>query len=145
MTTGPSSFVYPEGTLGEVLGFEHLSSSEERATARFEVATKHRQPFGLVHGGVYAALAEGLASEATARAVARDGMTAQGMSNNLSFLRPVFGGTVHAEAIRRHRGRTTWVWDVDMTDDEGRLCATSRLTIAVRPMPEELKAQLGLA
>ena len=134
-----------EETLNGVLGFEHLESGPERATARFEVGTHHKQPFGLVHGGAFAALAEGLASEATARAVGPEGMVAQGMSNNLSFLRPVFGGTVHAEARRRHRGRTTWVWDVDITDDEGRLCCTARLTIAVRPMPEELKARFGLA
>ena len=41
-------------------------------------------------------------------------------------------GTIHAEARRRHRGRTTWVWDVELTDDEGRLAALSRVTIAVR-------------
>jgi 1,4-dihydroxy-2-naphthoyl-CoA hydrolase len=145
VTTEPSLFVYPEGTLGSVLGFEHLSVAEDRATACFEVETKHKQPFGLVHGGVYAALAEGLTSEATARAVGPDGMVAQGMANNLSFLRPVFEGTVHAEAIRRHRGRTTWVWDVDMTDQEGHLCATSRVTVAVRPMTPEMKAAFGLS
>ena len=62
---------------------------------------------------------------------------AVGMSNLTSFLRPLFGGTLHAEARRRHRGATTWIWDVDMTDDEGRLCAVSRVTIAVRPAPRE--------
>ncbi len=57
-----------------------------------------------------------------------------GMSNNTSFLRPITEGTVHRRlAMRRHRGRTTWIWDVDMTDDSGRLCASSRVTIAVRP------------
>lgn len=145
MTAEPSFPVAPAETLSGVLGFEHLESSAERATARFEVASRHKQPFGLVHGGTFAALAEGLASEATARAVAPEGMVAMGMSNNLSFLRPVFGGTVHAEALRRHRGRTTWVWDVDITDDDGRLCCTSRVTIAVRPMPDELKARFGIA
>jgi 1,4-dihydroxy-2-naphthoyl-CoA hydrolase len=132
-------------TLGGVLDFEHLEVGDELARARFDVAPRHQQPFGLVHGGTYAALAEGLASDATAKAVVPDGMIAQGMSHNLNFLRPVFGGTVTAEARRRHRGRTTWVWDVDMTDDAGRLCATSRVTIAVRPMPDELRAQLGIA
>jgi 1,4-dihydroxy-2-naphthoyl-CoA hydrolase len=44
----------------------------------------------------------------------------------------VTAGTVHAEATVRHRGRTTWVWDVDFTDDGGKLCASSRVTIAVR-------------
>ena len=56
-----------------------------------------------------------------------------GQSNHTSFLRPVTEGTVHAEGTPIHRGRTTWVWDVDFTDDEGRLCAASRVTMAVRP------------
>ena len=47
----------------------------------------------------------------------------------------VHGGTIHAEARVRHRGRTTWIWDVDLSDDEGRMCAVSRVTIAVRPVP----------
>jgi 1,4-dihydroxy-2-naphthoyl-CoA hydrolase len=145
MTTGPAFPLPAEETLGGLLGLEHLDMGEERATGRFEVAMRHKQPFGLVHGGTLAALAEGLTSEATFRAVGPDGFVAQGMSHNLSFLRPVLGGTVHAEARRLHRGRTTWVWDVDMTDDAGRLCAASRITIAVRPMPDEMKAQLGLA
>jgi 1,4-dihydroxy-2-naphthoyl-CoA hydrolase len=136
--------IAPEETLSGHLEFEHFDVGDELARARFEVASKHKQPFGLVHGGTFAALAEGLASEATAQAVARDAMVAMGMSNNLTFLRPVFGGTVHAEARRRHRGRTTWVWDVDITDGDGRLCCTSRVTVAVRPMPDELKPQLGL-
>ena len=56
-----------------------------------------------------------------------------GLSNNTSFLRPVqTGSTVHADARALHRGRTTWLWDVEMRDDAGKLCATSRVTIAVR-------------
>jgi uncharacterized protein (TIGR00369 family) len=55
------------------------------------------------------------------------------MSNHSTFLRPIGQGTIHAVARRRHRGRTTWVWDVELTDDEERLCAVSRVTIAVRP------------
>lgn len=144
MSAEPNWPVSPAETLGGLLEFEHLEVGEETASGRFNVANRHKQPFGLVHGGVYAALAEGLASDATARAVVPDGMVAQGMSNNLNFLRPVFGGTVTATARRRHRGRTTWVWDVDMTDEAGKLCATSRVTVAVRPMPDELRAQLGI-
>nr|MDQ3356090.1 PaaI family thioesterase [Actinomycetota bacterium] len=58
-----------------------------------------------------------------------------GLSNHTSFLRPVTTGSVHAEARRRHRGRTTWLWEADFSDDEGRLCALARVTIAVRPRP----------
>jgi uncharacterized protein (TIGR00369 family) len=51
-------------------------------------------------------------------------------------------GTVHAEATRLHRGRTTWVWDVRFTDDDGRTCALTRMTIAVRPLPEGVDAPI---
>jgi uncharacterized protein (TIGR00369 family) len=69
---------------------------------------------------------------ATYLAVAGEGKVAMGLANQTSFLRPITEGTVHAEARVRHRGRTTWLWDVEITDDAGRLCAVSRMTIAVR-------------
>jgi 1,4-dihydroxy-2-naphthoyl-CoA hydrolase len=119
------------GTLDDVLGFELLELGEEAAVARFPIAGRVKQRFGLVHGGAYAALAEVLATEATVAAVQPD--AAMGMSNDTSFLRGARGAWITARARRRHRGRTTWVWEVDHTDDEGRLCAVSRVTIAVRP------------
>jgi uncharacterized protein (TIGR00369 family) len=60
---------------------------------------------------------------------------ATGMSNVTNFLRPITEGAVHALATRLHRGRTTWVWDVRMSDDADRICAVTRMTIAVRPQP----------
>jgi 1,4-dihydroxy-2-naphthoyl-CoA hydrolase len=92
-----------------------------------------RQRFGLVHGGAYAALAEMIATEGTVASVYKDGFAAMGTSNDTSFLKPARGAAITATARARHRGRTTWVWEVDHTDDEGRLCAVSRVTIAVRP------------
>lgn len=106
---------------------------EARATGRFEATDVVRQPMGVVHGGAYAAMAETLASVATAMHVAGDGQVAVGQSNHTSFLRPVSEGTVHAEARRRHRGRTSWVWEIDFTDDQGRLCALAQMIVAVRP------------
>jgi len=85
-----------------------------------------------VHGGVYASIAESLASWATALAVAHEGKLAVGLSNQTSFLRPITEGTIEAVAVRRHRGRTTWVWEVEISDGEGRLCTLTRMTIAVR-------------
>ena len=124
-----------QGTLAEALGLELFDLESERPRGRFEVTDAVRQPFGIVHGGAYAALAETIASAATYAAVAEDGQVALGQANDSSFLRPVMAGTVRAEARARHRGRTTWVWDVEFTDDEGRLCALTRVTIAVRPRP----------
>jgi 1,4-dihydroxy-2-naphthoyl-CoA hydrolase len=96
------------------------------------------QPVGLVHGGVFVAIAEALASLGTNVGVVPDGSIGLGMSNHSTFLRPIQGGTIHGVARRRHRGRTTWVWDVEILDDDGRLCAVSRVTIAVRPRASEL-------
>jgi 1,4-dihydroxy-2-naphthoyl-CoA hydrolase len=124
-----------QGTLDQVLGFELLEANSESASARMPVENRVRQPFGIVHGGAYAALAETLVSAATYFSVAERGSIAVGQSNHTSFLRPVSEGFVHASARARHRGRTTWVWDVDFTDDGGRLCAISRVTMAVRPKP----------
>ena len=101
-------------------------------TARLPVVPGVCQPMGIVHGGVYAAIAESLASMGTADGVIERGKVPLGMANNTNFLRPVSGGYVHARAEAFHRGRTSWVWDVEMRNDDGKLCATSRVTIAVR-------------
>lgn len=121
--------------LGGLIGIEYLELGPERATARLPVTDGVRQPFGIVHGGAFATLAESICSAATYQAVAADGMIAIGQSNSASFLRPVSAGSVHAVATSRHRGRTTWIWDCELTDDDGRLCALVRMTIAVRPAP----------
>ena len=112
-------------------GLEILTLGDEEATGRVAIRDEIRQPAGLVHGGVYASLAESLTSLATAQAVG-EGRIAQGLSSQTSFLRPVTGSAIHATARRRHRGRTTWVWEVDVSDDEGRVCVLVRTTIAVR-------------
>jgi uncharacterized protein (TIGR00369 family) len=129
----PPSLLPLESTLDGVLGFEFVEAGPERVRGRVVVEDRVRQPLGLVHGGVYAALAESLCSAATYQAVVGEGKVAVGLSNHTSFLRPVTEGTVHADARRRHGGRTTWVWEVEFTDDAERLCALSRVTLAVRP------------
>jgi 1,4-dihydroxy-2-naphthoyl-CoA hydrolase len=115
-------------------GLRLLTCSDTEVRAELPVHAELKQPRGLVHGGVYASMAESMASIATAIAVAAQGERASGMSNNTSFMRPITEGTVHALATRLHRGRTTWVWDVRFSDDADRTCALTRMTIAVRPM-----------
>jgi 1,4-dihydroxy-2-naphthoyl-CoA hydrolase len=117
-------------------GLELLGYDEAEVTAQVQVRDEIKQPAGLVHGGVYAAIAESMASMATALTVMGEGNTAMGLSNSTSFLRPITEGLVHAQATRLHRGRTTWVWDVRFSDDAGRTCALTRMTIAVRPLPD---------
>jgi 1,4-dihydroxy-2-naphthoyl-CoA hydrolase len=121
--------------LNDALGMTVGEFDEQRISGSFEVTDRVRQPFGIVHGGAYAALAETLASVATYFAVQANGEIAVGQNNDTSFLRPVASGTVHAQGTRRHRGRTSWIWDVEFRDDQDRVCALSRVTIAVRPAP----------
>jgi 1,4-dihydroxy-2-naphthoyl-CoA hydrolase len=118
-------------------GFELVELSDTEARARVSVSDALKQPYGLLHGGVYASVAESLTSWATAAAVAERRCLAVGMGNSSSFLRPITEGVVHAIAKRLHAGRTTWVWDVECRDDRDRLCAITRMTIAVRPRSEE--------
>ena len=118
-----------------LVGLHLVSFSETEVLAEVPVRDEIKQPLGLVHGGVYASIAESIASMATALAVLEKGEVATGLSNATSFLRPITKGTIHARAERVHRGRTTWVWDVSCTDDDGRLCALTRMTVAVRPAP----------
>jgi 1,4-dihydroxy-2-naphthoyl-CoA hydrolase len=125
--------VAPEDAFDRTIGFVIDDASEiGRLSGHLPVTPRVCQPMGLVHGGVYAAIAETLASMGTAQAVMTDAKVVMGMSNNTTFMRPVTAGTVHGLAHAIHRGRTTWVWDVDMRDDGERLCASSRVTIAIR-------------
>jgi uncharacterized protein (TIGR00369 family) len=119
-----------DGLYGLVIDALDLEAGEVRA--HVDVEPQHKQPAGLVHGGVFASIAESITSMGTWFAVQGDGKSAQGLSNQTSFLRPILDGTIHALAKVRHRGRTTWVWEVEISDDEGRLCALVRMTIAVR-------------
>ncbi len=116
-------------------GLEVSEASPQQLIATVTVRDELKQPFGLVHGGVYASMAEGLASFGTVLGVHEDGKIAMGISNVSSFLRPVTAGVIHARVYPKHSGRTTWVWEAEFSDDAGRLCALSRVTVAVRDAP----------
>ena len=114
-------------------GLRLLECSETLVRAEVRVRPEVCQPYGLVHGGMYASIAESMTSLVTGMSVREQGELAMGLSNNTSFLRPISEGVVHAHATRVHRGRTTWVWDVRFSDDADRTCALTRMTVAVRP------------
>jgi uncharacterized protein (TIGR00369 family) len=113
-------------------GLELTDCSDELVRGRVQVRSELMQTAGLVHGGVYGAIAEALAASGTAAAVGPEGKIAVGLSNLTTTLHPVASGTLHAVASRRHRGRTTWVWEVEISDDADRPCAVARVTVAVR-------------
>jgi uncharacterized protein (TIGR00369 family) len=111
-------------------GLEIDITGDGAVHARVPVRDEIRQPVGLVHGGFYAALAESMAVAAT-RAALPDDAVVRGQSAQTSFLRPIVEGTIHAGGHARHRGRTTWVWEVEITDDAGRLCSLVRTTLSI--------------
>jgi uncharacterized protein (TIGR00369 family) len=119
-----------------LIGTEWISNDPDDARARVPIRDDLRQPFGLMHGGVISSLVESVCSWATAGAVYDEGMAAMGQSIDVSFVRPVTEGGVEVRAKARHRGRTTWIWECEVLNDSGRLCALARMTIAVRRRPE---------
>lgn len=120
----------------ELVGTEWLSRDPDDARVRISMREELAQPFGLMHGGVMSTLIESVCSWATAGAVYDEGMAAMGQSISVSFIRPVTAGAAEVRAKTRHRGRTTWVWEAEVLNDEGRLCALAHMTIAVRPRPQ---------
>ena len=123
----------PQSNFDVHLGTEWLGLDPDDARARVLLTDDLRQPYGIMHGGVYSSLVESLCSYATAVAVYPDGMITMGQSIEVSFLRPVTEGHAEARAVARHRGRSTWVWEVEIVDDDERLCALAKMTMAVRP------------
>ncbi len=129
----------PRGLLSHfdgLVGTEWLDDDPNRARVRVQMRDELRQPVGLLHGGVMSTLIESVCSRSTALAVLEERMMAMGQSINVNFIRPVTEGHAEVEARARHRGRTTWVWDAEVKDASGRLCALAQMTIAVRPIPD---------
>jgi 1,4-dihydroxy-2-naphthoyl-CoA hydrolase len=128
---GPTSPTEASG-FDALYGLELIECTEATARARVVVRDELRQAGGPIHGGVYAAIADALATRGTAAAVSAEGKLAIGLANHTNVLHPITAGWIHARAVRRHRGRTTWVWEVAISDDAGQACAAARVTVAVR-------------
>ena len=135
MSDLPGGILPPAETLDGTLGVEVVEVTDDVIRGRMPVEDRIRQPYGIVHGGAMSAIAESLTSLGTARGVFADGKIAMGQEINASFMRPIGSGHVNALARVRRRGRTAWNWEVEITDDDGRLCALLRATIAVRDAP----------
>ena len=113
------------------LNIEFTEVTEDSITARMPVDETTKQPFGRLHGGASAALAETVGSTAANLCVDLDRQVCVGMEINANHLRPVREGFVHATARPIHLGRKSHVWEIRIVDDEGRLVCVSRLTMAV--------------
>ena len=107
----------------ELLGTERVEAGPDRVVARLEVDERHHQPTGVVHGGVYAAVIETVASVGATLALEGAG-AAMGIGNHTQFLRATAAGatlTFTAEPVQR--GRTLQLWEVAVTDEHERAVA----------------------
>jgi 1,4-dihydroxy-2-naphthoyl-CoA hydrolase len=120
--------------LGMELVAEELPDGPLRARVPVTDAIRGRD--GALHGGVFAAVAEALASRGTFMGVYSSGRLAMGLSNETSYVAPLADGHLNAVASPRVRGEEQWLWDVESYADDGRLCAVSHVTIAVRSAPD---------
>jgi 1,4-dihydroxy-2-naphthoyl-CoA hydrolase len=133
--TLPSPLIPLDRTFEGFLGLEWLELGPTSAHVRFEVRENLKQPLGLMHGGIYCAVAETVASVATVAEVWRDGFVGSGLSNYASFLRPITDGVVDVVATLRGHDDREWTWGHEFRDERENLCALVEVTIAVRPAP----------
>ncbi|MFW0790795.1 PaaI family thioesterase [Gordonia sp. CPCC 205333] len=113
------------------LGLEVTSATPDEVVAQMTIDPKHHQPYGIVHGGVYCAIAESVASISGVVWLIDAGLggKAVGVNNSTDFLKSVPSGVITARSTPVHRGKRQQLWQVDMSDDAGQLLATSRVRL----------------
>jgi len=127
-----------KNTLIEALGIEITQMENGKVTATMPVDHRTKQPFGLLHGGASVALAETVASLGAYEMVDKETEAVAGLEINANHVRPKTDGIVTAVATILHRGRTTMVWDIKITDEQDRLICVSRCTMAVIKHKKEM-------
>jgi 1,4-dihydroxy-2-naphthoyl-CoA hydrolase len=129
----------PEAPFDKELGLEFTEISPDRTRAQLDVAPKLLQPMGIVHGGVYCAMIESLASVAAYTWMAAKGGDGSvvGVNNNTDFLRAIGSGMIYGTAIPIHRGRRQQLWQVTIVDSDDRLVARGQVRL------QNLEAEAG--
>jgi 1,4-dihydroxy-2-naphthoyl-CoA hydrolase len=128
--------VLDEGAFQKTLGMEFESIEPDRVVAWMDLGPDHHTPWGVVHGGVYAAAIETAASLGASLAVLERGQIAVGVNNNTDFLRPIVTGRVRVEAAPVQQGATQQLWQVDISRaDDGKLVARGHVRLHNRPLP----------
>lgn len=117
--------------MAAAIGIDITELSPGKVVATMPVDDRTRQPFGLLHGGASAALAETVASIGALLNVDSTTQAAVGVELNANHIRPKTEGIVTATATPLHRGRTIHVWEVRIEDEENRLVCVSRCTLAI--------------
>lgn len=120
-------------TLAERIGIELTEVGDDYLKGRMPVDSRTLQPYGIMHGGSSAALAETLGSIAGSLVLDPEKEYCVGMELNANHIRSVRSGYVYGKATPIHIGRSTQVWEIRIETGEGKLVCISRLTLAVIP------------
>lgn len=123
-------------TMSEWLGIEFTELTANYLIAKMPVDHRTIQPLGVVNGGAFCALAETVGSMAANLCIDREKYVAVGLDINANHVRSAHTGWVYGKASPLHIGRTTHVWEIKITNDEGKLCCISRLTMSVIDRPK---------
>ncbi|MDA8353694.1 MAG: hotdog fold thioesterase [Firmicutes bacterium] len=121
----------------QLLGIQTEEINPDRVVMKMPVDARHHQPFGILHGGVSVLLAETAASYGAWLNCDQENEITVGLEINANHIRSKREGMVTAVATPFHKGRSTMVWEVRITDEEERLICISRCTMAVVPKQKE--------
>ena len=119
------------GGFNNAMGLRFTKATPDEYVAELEISERHMQPYGLVHGGVYAGMIETLCSTGAALAVWGENKSTVGLENNTSFLKAVRGGRLRCTATPLVMGKRSHVWEAGIHDDHNRLVATGRVRLMV--------------
>lgn len=122
-------------TMAEILGIRFTELGDDYLEATMPVSNNTRQPYGLLHGGASAALAETVGSVASSLCIDNQKQICVGLEINCNHVRGKKEGWVTARATPLHIGASTHVWDIKIVDERGKLVCVSRLTVAILKKP----------
>jgi 1,4-dihydroxy-2-naphthoyl-CoA hydrolase len=111
------------------MGLHLVRATADEVSAELEVGPRHRQSYGIVHGGVYAGIVETVCSIAASLWARRHNQSVVGLDNNTSFLHAVREGKLSVTARPLMRGRRTQVWEATVTDATGRVVAQGKVRL----------------
>ncbi|NCO18717.1 MAG: hotdog fold thioesterase [Gammaproteobacteria bacterium] len=120
-----------QDTLMEALGILYSAAGDEFLEATMPVESRHHQPMGILHGGATAALAESVASAASAIQLGHSGRVPVGLELSINHIRSVREGLLTARAEPIHLGRSTQLWQIRIRDQQDRLIALAKLSVMV--------------
>ena len=120
-----------KGTIGEHLEILMTEVGDDYITGTMPADARTFQPYGVVHGGANVVLAESLGSIAGAHVIDFATSKCLGQEVSASHLRPVSSGLVTGTARPIHLGRRSHIWEIRLTNDEGKLTCISKLTLAI--------------